>query len=134
MLRGVAQIVSLVTILAATSNAECAISCALIAMTPALSGTPVQATAHQEDHACCPHHRQSDTGTGPANPCPKINSQPSNARIESNHISIPALTPLAQLEPLPIRFLFQSLTSIALYRTGDPPGSSTPALIAVLRV
>jgi hypothetical protein len=134
MLKRLAQVLPLVTILAMTSNAECAISCALTSMMmPASSGAPAQIAGHQEDHACCPRHRQSHTGTSPAKSCPQVNSQFDNARIESNRISIPALTPLTGFEAQPVQFPLQSLNSTTSWRTGDPPGPDIP-FITVLRI
>lgn len=104
-------------------DAPCAASCALIGMTPASSGAPIQASSDEVDQACCPHHRQTPSRTVPGSPCSQVKSQPTSASMVANRLSNPTLSAVAALETLPIRMTSLTSPSIRPQPSGDPPGA-----------
>jgi hypothetical protein len=83
MIRRFAQIVALVTVMAAAVNAQCALSCALL---------NAQTESRVQDHSCCRHHK------APAHSCPALNEHSADARLDAQRVSIPVLIAIAPME------------------------------------
>jgi hypothetical protein len=136
MIRRLAQIVAMLTVVAAVVNAQCAISCSLLTMSAASTNSPLQAT-QGDDHACCPHHRQSQTSQtqqAPAGSCPQAGSHSNDARIEANRVPVSAPVLAAVVEPVHGLVPPARHTSIVSLRLIGSPGPNLPSLVTVLRV
>ena len=75
MIRRLGQILALITVLAATLNAQCAAACALV---------EPSGPANMADHSCCKHHKSSET------PCVSTNAHATDATLDIYRASVPA--------------------------------------------
>jgi hypothetical protein len=136
MLRRLSQVVALVTVLAATVNAQCAVACSLLTMAAAPAGAvsyTAHATSGTNDHACCPHHRGQQTQPTPGSSCPQTVSHSNDARLEVSRLSFPAPMP-AVADAVPELIAPRPLLSITLLPSVGSPGPGFSPLISALRI
>jgi hypothetical protein len=116
MLRWLARTVALLTVLAATVNAQCAVSCALI----------TAPTEQKEDHSCCRHHRV------PAHSCLELDSHRSNARLDVHRAVVPEPALLVQTRSIELTAPRSASADWDVEAVLQPP--DTVASIAILRI
>jgi hypothetical protein len=116
MLRWLARTVALLTVLTATVNAQCAISCELL--------TPQ--TEQQEDHSCCRHHR------APAHSCVQLDSHKTSARLDVHRAVVPE--PLLALQTEGIRLSAPLPAFIGRQTESTLPPPDTVTTSSVLRI
>jgi hypothetical protein len=129
MIRRLSQLVALLTAIAASLNAQCAVTCSF--MTGAAVSSPAVQSGH---HACCPRHHEPENHPAPSGVCPQNDARLMGARIESARPSIP-VPAIAILAYATVEFILPQLrTAIDLRSSSDPPESNPPTSISVLRV
>jgi hypothetical protein len=116
MLRWLARTVALLTVLAATVNAQCAVSCALV----------TAQTEQKEDHSCCRHHRV------PARSCVQLDSHQSNARLDIQRAVVPEPALLVQTRSIELNAPRPASVDWDVEAVPAPP--YTVASISILRI
>jgi hypothetical protein len=102
MIRRLLQFIAVITILAATLNAQCALACA----------------PQPEDHSCCKHHHSQKSG------CSQLNVHANDATLDV-HRATPPMIAVVEV-PLSLTISTQSVTTeTAQARTIHRPPSLT---------
>jgi hypothetical protein len=90
------QLVALLTVIVASLNAQCIISCSIPAFASSPSAQNAPEVSEQGNHACCPGHRHSgNTKQTPHDSCSQVSvhASPAPAPIAIGVAVVPQLIP-----------------------------------------
>jgi hypothetical protein len=134
MTRRLAQILTVLTMMASVINAQCVASCSILSL-PGQQAIPARGRAvHRQAHACCPHG-SSNTRQQPDNPCGHSATRADEAGMEFRRIASVVVVPV--LLPFGVSLRLSPVargTSVEVRRISNPPGQLYLSSFAVLRV
>ena len=124
MIRRLLQLVALVTVLAATVNAQCSLACGF---------TNMQAESKAQDHSCCHHHRAPQTQHSPSDSCPQVNLHSNDARLDVSRATLPG--PVVAVAAVnTVRVSVELSSFVRSVRVESPPEFQRPSAITILRI
>jgi hypothetical protein len=126
MQKRLAQFVALMLVLACVANAQCLVSCTIVAA----PGQSSPMLARGTDHTCCPHHSGSTNA-----PCPQTVVHGNDARIEIRNVAVLPVVPVAAVVGTIPELIPPQFRSFVHLRPADHnPPPNLPSSITILRI